>query len=115
VSIERVYLTGSSVRLRAVTRGRRAACPACGAVSGRVHSRYERRLSDTAIAGRETMIELRVRRFFCVNAGCAKKTFAEQVPGLTTRHGRRSTGLRDVLRAVALALGGRAGARLAGR
>jgi len=70
-----------------------------------VHSRYLRRLSDSAIAGRETTIELRVRRFFCVTAGCGKKTFAEQVPGLTTRYGRRSTGLRDALRAIALATG----------
>jgi transposase len=83
--------------------------------SQRVHSRYERRLLDTAAGGQETLIHLRVRRFFCQNTACAKKTFAEQVPGLTTRYGRRSTGLTAVLRAVALALGGRAGARLAGR
>jgi transposase len=80
-----------------------------------VHSRYERRLSDTAVAGQETMIHLRVRRFFCREETCAKKTFAEQVPGLTTRYGRWSNGLAGALRAVALALGGRAGARLAGR
>ena len=91
------------------------ACPACGVLSGRVHSRYERRLSDTAVAGQETMVCLRVRRFFCGNQGCSKKTFAEQVPGLTTRYGRRTSGLTAALRAVALALGGRAGARLAGR
>jgi hypothetical protein len=72
-------------------------------------------VSDTAIAGQETMIHLRVRRFICPNGGCASKTFAEQVPGLTVRYGRRSTGLTEALRAVALALGGRAGARLAGR
>jgi transposase len=34
------------------------------------------------------------------------------VPGLTIRYGRRSIGLGEALRAVALALGGRAGARL---
>jgi len=45
-----------------------------------VHSRYERRLLDTGIAGQETVIHLRVRRFFCRNTGCAKETFAEQVP-----------------------------------
>jgi transposase len=115
VSVERVFLAGRSVRIQASTRGQQAACPACGAVSGRVHSRYWRWLSDTAVAGQETMIVLRVRRFFCDNPGCGKKTFAEQVPGLTSRHGRRSTGLTEALLAVALALGGRAGARLAGR
>lgn len=113
--MERVFLAGRSVRIQASTRTVRAACPACGRLSGRVHSRYERRVSDTAIAGQETMIHLRVRRFICPNQDCASKTFAEQVPGLTVRYGRRSTGLTEALRAVALALGGRAGARLAGR
>lgn len=61
------------------------------------------------------MICLRVRRFFCGNGRCARQTFAEQVPGLTVRYGRRSSGLTEELRAVALALGGPAGARLAGR
>lgn len=46
---------------------------------------------------------------------CAKATFAEQVPGLTIRYGRRTCGLDGVLQAVAMALGGRAGARLTGR
>jgi transposase len=80
-----------------------------------VHSHYERRLADTAVAGRAVVIQLRVRRFFCPDGGCGKRTFAEQVPGLTIRYGRVSTALREVLRAIALALGGRAGARLASR
>jgi len=56
-------------------------CPACGVRSSRVHSRYERRLADTAAGGQETLVHLRVRRFFCRNDPCASTTFAEQVPG----------------------------------
>ncbi|WP_209663748.1 transposase family protein [Amycolatopsis magusensis] len=41
------------------------ACPACGACRLGVHSGYGRRLADTAVAGREMLIRLRVRRFFC--------------------------------------------------
>jgi transposase len=108
-------VVGKSVRIRARTVGPAAACPACGAASRRVHSRYERRLLDTAAGGKETLIHLQVRRFVCANAACVKTTFAEQVPGLTTWYGRRTNGLTAVLRAVALSLGGRAGARLAGR
>jgi transposase len=81
----------------------------------RVHSRYERRLADTAAGGQEVVVQLLVRRFFCRNDACASVTFAEQVHGLTSRYGRRSTGLSEVLRVVALALGGRPGARLSGR
>jgi transposase len=92
-----------------------AFCTGCGTVSRRVHSSYQRQLADTASGGQEVLINLQVRRFFCGNPACAKTTFAEQVPGLTVRYGRRTCGLQEVLQAVALALGGRAGARLTGR
>ncbi|MFM9443809.1 transposase [Streptomyces acidiscabies] len=39
-------------------------------------------------------------------------TFAEQVDGLTFRHGRRSAGLQAILERAAVMLAGRAGARL---
>lgn len=58
------------------------------------------------------LIVLRVRRLFCDAGDCPKRTFAEQVPGLTVRYGRRSPVLTRVLQAVGLALGGRAGARM---
>ena len=97
------------MRVQARACGSSAACPECGAVSRRVHSRYERRLLDMAAGGREVLICLTVRRFFCPVPACAKVTFAEQVGGLTSRHARRTPGLTGVLQAVALALGCRAG------
>jgi hypothetical protein len=84
-------------------------------VSGRVHDRYERRLLDTAAGGFEVVICLEVRRFRCVSPGCPKATFAEQVDGLASRYARRTPAVTEVLQAVALALGGRAGARLSGQ
>jgi len=59
------------------------------------------------------MIDLEVRRFFCGNPRCELRTFAEQVPAVTQRHQHRTPLLRSQLEAVALALAGRAGARLA--
>ncbi|HEX6518539.1 MAG TPA: ISL3 family transposase [Streptosporangiaceae bacterium] len=115
VLVEQVENAGSSVRIQASTRGSSASCPGCGTVSGRVHSRYERKLLDTATGGREVVICLTVRRFLCPDPGCAKVTFAEQVSGLTSPNARRSPGADRMLTAVALALGGRAGARLSGR
>lgn len=106
---------GGPLRILARTRSVPTACPGCGAMSRRVHSRYQRRLLDTAIGGCEVVICLAVRRFLCLSPGCAKVTFAEQVSGLTSRHARRNPALTAVLRAVALALGGRAGARLTGK
>jgi transposase len=80
-----------------------------------VHSRYERRLADVAASGQETLVHLQVRRFFCRSQACDAVTFAEQVPALAGRRARRTSGLTATLEAVALALGGRAGARLTGR
>jgi hypothetical protein len=56
-----------------------------------------------------------VRRFFCGNGECGRRTFAEQFPGLTVRHGRRTLLLGQALAAIALAVGSRPGARLAAR
>jgi transposase len=57
------------------------ACPGCGATSRRVRSHHQRQLSDTASGGREVLIHLQARRFFCGNGACAEGTFAEQDPG----------------------------------
>ncbi|MFI1259236.1 ISL3 family transposase [Streptomyces netropsis] len=98
--------------IRARAQGLQAACPSCGVLSSRVHSRYVRRLADSPVGGRRVVIELRVRRFRCREHGCSRATFAEQIDGLTFRYGRRSSGLQSVLRQIALMLAGRAGARL---
>ncbi|MFE2707184.1 transposase family protein [Streptomyces mirabilis] len=112
VVIENVVSEGELVAVRARTAVERAACPACGTLSARVHSRYVRRLADSAVGGRPVLIELQVRRFRCGERACERATFAEQVDGLTFRHGWRSAGLQAVLVRVAVMLAGRAGARL---
>ena len=83
VVVERAEAAGTLLCIRACARAGAVACPACGGSSRRVHSRYERRLADAAIGERRVMIWLRVRRLFCDGPACAKRTFAEQVPGLT--------------------------------
>jgi hypothetical protein len=78
-----------------------------------VHSSYGRRLADAPADGRRVLIGLAVCRFFCGNPDCPKKTFAEQVDGLTARRARRTPPLARALTAIALALADRAGSRLA--
>jgi transposase len=74
-----------------------------------------RRLVDAPIAGRPVQLRLRVRRLFCDNAGCVARTFAEQPTALTEPRARRTSLLRRMLASIAVALAGRAGARLADR
>ncbi|MEU0037597.1 transposase family protein [Streptomyces sp. NPDC006333] len=111
--VERVFVECGVVRLIARTQSVEVACPACAAVSSRVHSVYERRLEDTPVGDRQAVIELTVRRLYCENSACSRCTFVEQVEGLTIRYGRRTPASRRLLEAVAIALAGRAGARLA--
>ena len=40
-------------------------CPACGAVSRRVQSRYRRRVVDLPLGGRRVELLIMVRRFRC--------------------------------------------------
>ena len=103
------------IEIGARARGSTAACPGCGERSRRVHSRYERSLADAAIGGQPVRIRLRVRRFICTRASCARTTFVEQVQDLTVRYGRHSQLLHSMLQAIALMLAGRAGARLTQR
>jgi transposase len=113
LQVERVDDAGNAVLITARSRAAEAACHRCGLTSAQVNSRYRRRLQDLAAGGRAVMIDLEVRRFFCGNPECKLRTFAEQVPAVTQRHQRRTPLLRSQLEAIALALAGRAGARLA--
>jgi len=52
-------------------------CPVCGAVSGRVHSRYTRTLADLPWQGRRATIKVQTRRFRCARAACPRRIFTE--------------------------------------
>ncbi len=79
--------------------------------SDAVHSSYERQLGDLPIAGRQAVVELRVRRFRCVQQQCSRRTFAEQAPVLAERYAHRTLRLRAMLQCIGLTLGGRPGSR----
>ena len=114
VLVERVFVESDTVHVTARTPDdRMVVCPGCGTAASRVHSRYQRHLADTAIAGRAVVIDLSVRRLFCEKQTCPRRTFVEQVDGLTVRYQRRTPLLHHLLLALALALAGRAGARIA--
>ncbi|MDQ3523414.1 MAG: ISL3 family transposase [Gemmatimonadota bacterium] len=90
-----------------------AQCPVCGCVSDRVHSHYRRTLSDLPWNGVPVILHLRVRRFFCDQSGCRRVIFAERIPEVAEDYARKTDRLESALLAVAFALGGEAGSRLA--
>jgi len=111
--VEAAELAGGRLCIWARARAEATACPRCGQSSARVHSAYQRRLADAPVGGHRVVIRLTVRRFFCANQDCPAVTFAEQIDGLTSRRARRTPPLARTLTGIALALAGRAGARLA--
>ena len=65
-------------------------CPYCGGVSHRVHSRYQRTITDLSILGHPVVITFEARKFFCHNPSCRRKTFAEQPGDEVFRYRRRT-------------------------
>ncbi|MFE7302670.1 ISL3 family transposase [Streptomyces sp. NPDC057579] len=112
VRLERVGFTADALEVSAAACGPAPRCPGCRARARRVHSSYERGLAERPLTGRQLQVGLRVRRFFCDRSSCKRKTFVEQVSGLSERYRRSSIGTKQWLHAVAVELGGRAGERL---
>ena len=113
--LERVLAEDDAVHLELRPAARTARCPRCRRRSRRVHSTYTRRVADLPVAGRPVLLHLRVRRFRCPARRCPRRTFAEQVPHVVARYGRRTHALRRALEQVGLSVGGRPGVRLGGR
>ncbi|HEU5383197.1 MAG TPA: ISL3 family transposase [Ktedonobacteraceae bacterium] len=86
-------------------------CPDCAHESLKIHSRYSRTLADLSLMEYAVVLRIQVRRFFCSNPACPRKTFAEPFAGLTMAHARRTNRQASRLSAIAKELGGRPAAR----
>lgn len=64
------------ITVRAVNKS--SACPRCGRLSARVHSRYRRQLLDLPIGGRPVRLVLEARRFYCDVELCGQRIFTER-------------------------------------
>jgi transposase len=89
-----------------------ATCPTCSTVSQAIHSRSRRCVADLPSLGREVYLTLWVRRFYCCNAACPRRTFAEACPDLLAPRARRTRRLATAQGQVGVACGGEAGALL---
>src|SRR5260370_1882335 len=54
-------------------------CPVCGSAATRIHSRYQRRLSDLPSTGQPLRILLAVRKFSSDLPTCPRKTFTDRL------------------------------------
>jgi transposase len=115
VRLTAVTLEQASVRLQLTATVPPAACPRCTVSSSSIHNRYQRHLTDLPWGTRAVHLQLIVRKFLCRNPTCARRMFTERLPALVAAYARKTGQLAAALRALGVALGGNAGARLAAR
>jgi transposase len=113
IALEKIVSAAESLTLIVKAVRTRVACPRCGVLSARVHSRYARLVADLPWQGVAVRLELRARRFRCDNSLCEQVIFCEPLPSVVARYARRTLRLADALSEIVFALGGRAGSRLA--
>lgn len=111
--VDAVHFTDERIEIELHASQAASYCPKCGQVSTRRHSMYTRTVSDLPWVKIPIQLHLTMRRFFCDNPECGRCTFTEQIPTTVAPHARRTRRLADAHRAVAFALGGEAGTRLA--
>lgn len=87
-------------------------CPICGSLSGRIHSRYQRTLTDLPCLHFSMSLLVEVCKFFCLNAECRRRIFTERLPTVVSPWARKTLRQVQQLQAIGLALGGAAGSRL---
>lgn len=102
----------AQVVVRATSTQPLAHCPVCGFPTHRLHSQYTRTLADLPWAHLRVVVQLGVRKFFCANGRCTQRIFTERFSTLVRPWARRTQRLGARLTAIAMALGGTAGAQL---
>ena len=90
-------------------------CPSCGTVSRRIHSRYQRRVTDLPLSGRVVELLVVARRFRCDAVRCGRQIFTERFDEMLAPSARRTARLDSIVHHLGLALGGRPAAGFAKR
>lgn len=111
--IEEIQLEAGKLVLKVIATQGSYLCPDCGAKSSRVHSQYQRQLSDLPCVGIPICLTWTVRRLFCDNPECARVTFVEQIPVVAARYARKTCRLRQQQTGIGFIVGGEPGCRLA--
>ncbi|MGG5823437.1 transposase family protein, partial [Falsiroseomonas sp. HW251] len=63
--LDKVEISSTRIAMTVRSAAPEGCCPGCGERSGRVHSRYTRRLLDLPSHGRTVELQVAIRRFRC--------------------------------------------------
>jgi len=113
--IGQVEMTPTQLTVEVVSTQACACCPGCGTASDSVHCQYQRTVHDVPCGGRNVLLRLCVRKFFCRTVTCQRKVFAERLPDLVQPWARISNRLLEELKAIGLSASAEVSERLAPR
>lgn len=88
--IKEIMIGENRIWLAVESKARQAKCPKCQQESKQIHSTYMRYPADLAWAEWAVILQIQVKRFFCHNESCPKRTFAERFPDLVAPYARRT-------------------------
>lgn len=94
--LDEIVIASDCVTITATSCQTQALCPSCRETASREHSRYTRSPGDLPLAGRRIRLRLNVRRFFCDNPACQRRTFVERLPGVVRTCARRTERLAEM-------------------
>jgi transposase len=110
--IDQVEQTDTKLTVTVISTRTEAVCPGCGHPSEHVHSQYQRTVQDVPSGGRQVVLRLCVRKFFCLDLCCQRKVFAERLPDLVQPWARVSNRLFSALKAIGLSASAEVSERL---
>src|SRR6266581_9642425 len=113
--IGQVEMTQTQLTVEVISTQPYAYCPGCGTPSDAVHCQYQRTVHDVPCGGRNVVLRLKVRKFFCRTPTCPRKVFAERLLELVRPWARVSNRLLEELKAMGLAASAEVSERLAPR
>lgn len=111
-AVDEVRLTTSAVVLVAHTTAAEASCPSCAQPSARIHSRYQRTPRDLPFGTRPVRLLVQLRRFFCDQPTCPRRTFAERLPDFLPPKAQRTTRFSASVQALGFLSSGEAAGRV---
>ena len=100
--IDQQYLVNEKIEITAKSITRQAVCPSCGKLSGSYHSTYKRKVEDLPLLGTNVFITVTAYRYYCENANCPQKVFAEELEGFAGWFRRKTERLENLIASIAL-------------
>ena len=71
--IDQIEQRETRLLIKVIATQETACCPLCSHASSSMHSHYHRTVANAACGGRQILLVLTVRRFFCRNTLCQRK------------------------------------------